>query len=169
MYTYIYTSGYPAPSPSSSIHPHYLIPSHFFIHASIHHHKVPNLLPCTSSSIHLSSLCTHFFIHPFFIHPSSSSRARSGWTSDVSSSWARSAWMRAPSQSPGGQNRNLWRENRTGPGMYMSPVASPLSAQTILVKLMYVRYVCVCNFLRKFSNFGKKIVIFKGCFRHFSK
>ncbi len=78
----------PPPSPSSSIHPHYLpyvlpstsssihqhsvsylTPSHFFIHASIHHHKVPNLLPCTSSSIHPSSLCTHFFIHPFF-HPS---------------------------------------------------------------------------------------------------
>jgi hypothetical protein len=33
-------------------------------HPSIHQHKVPNLLPCTSSSIHLSSLCTHFFIHP---------------------------------------------------------------------------------------------------------
>ncbi len=65
----------PPPSPSSSIHQHsvsYLTPSHFFIHASIHHRKVPNLLLCTSSSIHPSSLCTHFFIHPFSIHPSSS-------------------------------------------------------------------------------------------------
>ncbi len=95
------------PSPSSSIHPHYLpyvLPSTYhlsinivypisfphtfssmhpsiivryptsfraFFHPSIHHHYVP-----TSSSIHLSSLCTPFFIHPSIIimysllHPS---------------------------------------------------------------------------------------------------
>jgi hypothetical protein len=93
FYSYFHPSALgspPPPPPSSSIHSHYLlyvlpftflsihqhsvsylIPSHFFIHAFIHHHKVLNFLSCTSSSIHLSSLCTHFLIHPFSIHPSS--------------------------------------------------------------------------------------------------
>jgi hypothetical protein len=50
--------------------------SRALLHPSIHQHKVPNLLPCTFSSIHPSSICTHFFIHPSVIimyplrHPS---------------------------------------------------------------------------------------------------
>ncbi len=75
IFSYVQVRDPPPPSLSSSIHPHYLTPMHFFIHSFgiimyplihpfIRHHYVP-----TSSSIHPASLCTHFFIHPFF-HPS---------------------------------------------------------------------------------------------------
>jgi hypothetical protein len=159
MFSYVGVTNPPPPPTSSSIQPHYLTPSHFFIHPSVvimyplfhpsirhryvpisssilffihpsisiryptssralfhpsmRHHYVP-----TSSSIHASSLCTHFFIHPsviiiyallhpsFFIHPSSSSRARSGETPVQAPSQAgRPKSEPGSSQSPGGQNR----------------------------------------------------------------
>jgi len=64
---------YVLPSTSSSIHQHsvaYLTPSHFFIHASIDHHKVPNLLPCTSSSIRPSIIIMYPTSSVPLFHPS---------------------------------------------------------------------------------------------------
>jgi hypothetical protein len=62
-----------------------IIIMHPLFHPSIHEHKVLNFLSCTFSSIHLSSLCTHFFIHPSSSSWAElpSSRARSGGTPGV--------------------------------------------------------------------------------------
>jgi hypothetical protein len=113
------------PRTSLSMHPSIIIryptSSRALFHPSTHHHYVP-----TSSSIHPSSLCTHFFIHPFF-HPS---------IIIIISGRAHPVPGRAERRAPW-QARH---ENHRGPNRAERwPVTEP-SRRSFLVKLMYVRF-----------------------------
>ncbi len=58
------------PSPSSSIHPHYLSYVLPFTFSSIHQHNVSYLTPCTSSSMHASIIIRYPTSSRALFHPS---------------------------------------------------------------------------------------------------